>query len=433
MIDTIKVAYDSSLLGLGHISNQSRTGIFRVVEEILLKLHKRDDILIHALSLNQDSTIIEDISSFLYFENEHPELLYRFRESYLSKLSINDFYSVIVKTQRRLISASNSRRSLQYKAGRVLQAFGSQLAKRESCVSASLEDYDIYHSSYFPLCDGEILSNASRILTVYDLIPILFPEFVVPAVYQRSLRMLQSINIEKDWVICISEHTKQDFCEYTGMNPSRVFVTPLAASDWFYSVENSSIISEVLEKYRLPRKPYILSLCTLEPRKNIELLIKAFSDLVQANPAEELNLVLVGISGWKNKSIFDAVQKNSVVRDRIFCTGYLPDQDLAPIYSGALMFVYPSLYEGFGLPPLEAMQCGIPVITSDVSSLPEVVGDAGILFDPRSKTDLCHAMWSLVENSHRRQELSQISIERASKFTWKQSVEETVRVYKTAV
>ena len=299
----IRIAYDISLLGSGHVSNQSRTGIFRVLEEILLELSQRDAVLVNSLSLNKESTTWDDISSLLYCRNEQPALLSNFKITHSRQKSVMNVLTALVNLQKTLISASASRKSLQYKAGRALQVLGSRLAQCKASTFAASDDYDIYHGSYFPLPDIDILPSVPRVLTIYDLIPILYPQFVIPKIYQRTVEMLKSINIHKDWIICISEHTKRDFCQYIGMNPNRVFVIPLAASDYFYPVKDLPYMQRTLDKYGIPKDPYILSLCTLEPRKNIDMLICAFSDFVQAYPETELNLVLVGISGWKNNEI----------------------------------------------------------------------------------------------------------------------------------
>jgi glycosyltransferase involved in cell wall biosynthesis len=433
MKNNIRVAYDASLLGAGYISHQSRTGIFRVVEEILLEISQRDEVSINPISLNKETAIWEDISSWLYFKEEQPDLLPIFCETYHSRLHLNKLYAGLIHIQRELICSTQSRKSVRYKIGRALQICGSQLAKKESFMSPSINDYDIYHSSYFPLPDVGALSGVERVLTIYDLIPLLFPKFVISKVHQRAVNLIRSINVQKDWIICISEHTKQDFCEYSGMNPERVFVTPLAAASYFSLIKDEHRTQITLKKYKIPQKPYILSLCTLEPRKNLNLLIHAFSDFIQSYPNTDLNLVLVGIGGWKNNAIFQAVECNSLIKNRIVFTGYVPDQDLAPIYSGALTFVYPSLYEGFGLPPLEAMQCGTPVITSNSSSLPEVVGDAGILVDPKDQSELSHAIWRMVNDSEVRSHLSQKSLIRAQQFSWSKCVDQTIEVYKTAI
>ena len=429
----IRVAYDTSLFGACYINYQSRTGIFRVVEEILLELDRRDDISVQSIALNQESTIWDDISSQLYFEKERPELLAGFCKTHYSRLRLNATYTRLIDLQRKLVRSTSSKKDLRYKAGRTLEILGSQLAKKEASISCDSSKYDVYHVSYFPLPDVSALPNIPRILTVYDLIPLLFPKFFVPRVNQRAIDIIKSIDIHRDWVICISEHTKQDFCKYSGMDSARVFVTPLAAANYFYPAKDSQHIEKVLVKYNIPTNPYLLSLCTLEPRKNLDLLIRAFSDFIHAHPRADLNLVLVGTNGWKNDEIFQAVQNNSQIKDRIFFAGYVPDEELAPIYSGALAFVYPSLYEGFGLPPLEAMQCGTPVITSNSSSLPEVVGDAGLLINPTRQDELSDAIWRLVSDKQLQTKLSQRSIARASQFSWEKSVNQTIEVYKTAI
>jgi glycosyltransferase involved in cell wall biosynthesis len=433
MSSNLRVAYDASMLGAGYISYRARTGIFRVIEEILLELHQRDDVSVCSVALNQEATIWDDVSSRLYFEKEQADLLSSFSRTHHSRFHLNTLYTKLIHLQRRLIRASGSKDALRYKMGRALEIVGNQLARIDASALPQTSKYDVYHGSYFPLPDADRLPDIPRVLTIYDMIPVLFPEFFVPKVNQRSISLLESINMQKDWIICISEQTKHDFCQYLGMDPARVFVTPLAAADYFYSVKDLSHIQNILIKYKIPQSPYLLSLCTLEPRKNLDLLIRAFSDLVQAHPNTDLNLVLVGTSGWKNDKIFQAVQENSQLEKRIVFTGYVPDQDLAPIYSGALTFVYPSLYEGFGLPPLESMQCGTPVIASNSSSLPEVIGDAGVLVDPKDQSELSHGIWRLVNDSELRSQLSQKSLMRAQQFSWSKCVDKTIEVYKTAM
>jgi glycosyltransferase involved in cell wall biosynthesis len=147
----------------------------------------------------------------------------------------------------------------------------------------------------------------------------------------------------------------------------------------------------------------------------------------------DLSLVLVGREGWLNDALFQAISESRSVRDRIIVTGYVPDTDLAPFYSGALAFVYPSVYEGFGLPVLEAMQCGAPVVTSNTSSLPEVVGEAGIMVDPADADALCAAMYELYSDPCLREDLAHRSMERAGQFSWDKCVQETLQAYRTSL
>ncbi|MGK7874695.1 MAG: glycosyltransferase family 4 protein [Xenococcaceae cyanobacterium] len=428
----MKVAYDISILGQGYVNPKARTGIFRVVESLLLELIKNQDLELRAIALNKNGSILDDVSTALYLQKVYPQLKPYLHSYYYSRLHLYGFYTNAIQWQRFLIQKSVDNNIIIYKLARGIEITFEGLSKLDIELKFDVENYTIYHSSYFPFPPRTILGNIQRILTVYDLIPILFPKFVTPKVYRRFIKTLNSIDKNRDWIICISQHTKQDLCEYTGMNPERVFVTHLAAADHFYPVTDSEIITSTLKRYKIPKSPYLLSLCTLEPRKNLSFLIRCFSQIIADDPNLELNLVLVGVSGWKNANIFQSARDNPDLKSRIIFTGYVPDEDLSAIYSSATAFVYPSLYEGFGLPPLEAMQCGTPVITSNTSSLPEVVGDAGIMIDPKQEDELCQALLKVINNSDLRATLAQKSIERASQFSWARCAEETVRVYRLA-
>lgn len=426
----IRVAYDASILGAGYLNPKARTGIFRLVESLFKELLTLPELDIRAISFDAETTIWEEIGTQLYFNHLYPQYADCFQKSHHSHLHLRHWYTQAVLLQRSLIHASAQYPPL-YKLGRLLQIISNQLALLETKPQFNGAEFDLYHALFFPLPSHQEIGHIPRILTIYDLIPILFPKFVIPVVHRRCVATLKSIDLNRDWVICISEHTKQDFCNYTGMNPDRVFVTPLAAADFLQPVRDKEVISSVLQRYGI-QPPYLLSLATLEPRKNLSLLIQSFCQLVQQQPDLDLNLVLVGVSGWKNSEIFQVASQQPELRARIKFTGYLPDADLSALYSGAIAFVYPSLYEGFGLPPLEAMQCGTPVITSNTSSLPEVVGDAGILIDPQHEDDLCQAIFNVAQDAHLRANLSRRAVQRASHFNWKKCAHQTAQVYQLA-
>ncbi|PSB35123.1 glycosyltransferase family 4 protein [Chlorogloea sp. CCALA 695] len=428
----MKVAYDISILGAGYLNPKARTGVFRVVEALFLAIAAQSNVDLMAIALNQTSTLWDEISANLYLESFNSEPKKYLDSCYGSKLNLDNIYLSAVNLHRSLIQFSVQNHPLIYKSAQGFKILLELAAKINVDVKNIDKKYDLYHSSYYPLPSSNILGSTPRVLTIYDLIPILFPKVVTPKVNRQFIKTLESIDFNKDWIICISQHTKNDFCQRTRINPERVFVTPLAASKKFYPVNEISIIKSVLKSHNISESPYLLSISTLEPRKNLTLLIKCFCQIVTENPNLDLNLVLVGVSGWKNKDIFEIVEKNSQLKSRIIFTGYIPDNDLSAIYSGAIAFVYPSLYEGFGLPPLEAMQCGIPVITSNTSSLPEVVGNAGITIDPTQSDELCQAMLDVVNNSKLRAQMSLLSLEQASKFSWKKCAEQTVEVYKIA-
>ena len=243
-------------------------------------------------------------------------------------------------------------------------------------------------------------------------------------------KILESID-EQTTPICVSEATKNDLCEATGILPERVSVIHLAASkDVFYQETDKSKIERILKKYNISAESkHLLSVSTLEPRKNIERTIRAFLKLIQQEHIKDLNLVLVGTKGWQFDSIFDEIKSNPVLKERIITTGFVEDEDLAALYSSAIGFVYPSLYEGFGLPPLEAMQCGTPVISSTKSSIPEVVGDAGILIEPTDETAISAAMLEFYQNANLRKELSKKALLQAAKFSWGRFTDEHINLY----
>lgn len=176
-----------------------------------------------------------------------------------------------------------------------------------------------------------------------------------------------------------------------------------------------------------------MSLNTLEPRKNLGHLIQCFRKLVYQEKINDLYLVLAGGKGWLYNKLFEEIYRCEALKDRVIVTGYVADEDLAALYSDALAFVYTSFYEGFGLPPLEAMQCGVPVITSNTSSLPEVVGDAGIMVAPTDADMLCHSMLALYTKSSLREAMSLKSLERAKQFSWEKCTQETLAAYKFAL
>jgi glycosyltransferase involved in cell wall biosynthesis len=180
-------------------------------------------------------------------------------------------------------------------------------------------------------------------------------------------------------------------------------------------------------------KAYFLSLCTLEPRKNVDRVIRCFARLLKEKQIQDVNLVLVGVKGWHFDKIFNEIESNKDIRSHIIITGFVEDKDLAALYSASLGFVYPSIYEGFGLPPLEAMQCGVPVVTSNTSSLPEVVGDAGIMVTPTDEDALCQAMLNVYQSESLRKEMSAKSLHQAARFSWEKCIQDTINGYKMAM
>lgn len=447
MSKSVNVLYDISILGRAHLDARSRTGIFRVIESLFSELINHQDISLLPTSLHGTGGFWDYYASQLYLHHiGDKNALNSFVDFYEKQIPL---YGLRTWAERYLTKDAQKSRGIGSRGMRYLVANSCKLfdigiggneivAPRQkygdTVIPLNLNSVDIYHSPFLSLPNQRHLPvSIPRIITVYDLIPIIFPQLFTQSQLNTFRRSLHSINVDRDWILCISESTKSDLLSFFegNLDPSKVSVTPLAASKAFLPVKDIRLIRATLTNYGIPyHYPYLLTLCTLEPRKNLITVIRSFVRLIHQGLDLGLNLVLVGIQGWKNKSIFKEINKETKLRSRIFFTGFVPDHDLSAIYSGATCFIYPSLYEGFGLPPLEAMQCGIPVITSNVSSLPEVVGDAGITVNPKDEDGLCKAIYRVASDQSLSASLAMKSLERAQQFSWSRCAEQTIQLYK---
>ncbi len=290
--------------------------------------------------------------------------------------------------------------------------------------SASLE-VDVFHHPaglVFPM------QNSANVMTLSDLIPVHFPHYYFGADWFReSFEKAEQMEI----ILAYSEYTKYDVAQTLGINIENVRVVPLAAHQQYRPISDKSEIRGVLKKYGLLERPYILHIGSLEPRKNLTRLVEAFHMLKQEEPSFEHQLVLVGNTAAFYEPIFEAIRGLNLESD-VKWMGYVPFGDLPALLNGADLFVFPSIYEGFGLPPLEAMACGTPVASSNATSLPEVVGDAGLLFDPYRIKDMAETMHRILADSDLREALRQKGLERARMFSWEKSAQATLTAYEEA-
>ena len=232
-------------------------------------------------------------------------------------------------------------------------------------------------------------------------------------------------------IITLSEYSRQDISKTYGIPLDRITVTPAAAADRFAQVINETELNKIRETYGIERD-YILSLCSIQPRKNLVRLIEAYSCLRRLHPEGKLpQLVLAGKRGWLDNETFRAAQRVPHGNDVLF-TGYVADEHLSALYSGATCFVYPSYFEGFGLPILEAMKCGTPVIAANRTSVPEITGEAALLFDPFDTSSLIDALKRVLNDHECRASLSVKGLQRASEFDWKTTARLTLAAYEKA-
>ena len=421
----MNILYDISILGYVHGKSGPKTGIPRVVETLAHELARLPDCHLELCSSDH-------LLGSLGFAEADPHLktfgFAHHKASASHQRESRNAQQIIDTATGPAVLAARAKRKLLHSLAKL------DKTRLETLDPASLRSADIYHSTFLALPEQARKTKGPPLfLTLYDLIPLLFPEQCDAGTNDRLQEIIASIT-PNTWFVSISEATKADFCSHLNIDPSRIFVTPLAADPaLFYPVTDAGELARVRQQYAISSAPYVLSLCTIEPRKNIDHVIRCYVTLMQAGKTPDLQLVLAGAKGWNYDHIFREIDGAAVFKDNIVVTGFVANKDLAGLYSGALAFVYPSLYEGFGLPPLEAMQCGVPVITSNTSSLPEVVGDAGIMLDPKDADGLCQALLSLYEDGDLRAERAQKSLARAGEFSWRRCAEDTVRAYKTAL
>lgn len=229
-------------------------------------------------------------------------------------------------------------------------------------------------------------------------------------------------------ILTLSEYTRQDLIETYGIEAKRISAIPLAAPAHFAPVRDNKELQRVRHTYGIDGD-YFLSVGSIQPRKNLVRLVKAYAALRGYDANVKLpKLVLVGKCAWLYDETLRALEEFGV-KEAVILTGYVPDEDLPALYSGALCFIYPSYFEGFGLPPLEAMKCGAPVIVGNRTSLPEVVGDAGLTVDPFDVDAIAAAIMRLMHDSDLRKELSLKGQKRASTFDWRETARKTLKVY----
>ena len=290
-----------------------------------------------------------------------------------------------------------------------------------------LSDIDVFHSSDVLLwrCPG-----ALNVVTIYDLTVLLFPEHHTADTRELQRRKYRFAREEADVVIAISETTKQDIVTHLGIPGERVHVVHGGVSPAFRPLDDREAMARVLAPMGLTPGGYILYVGTIEPRKNLVRLVEAYDWVRKTSPPPVPKLVLAGGAGWRFHGVFERI-RGLGLDDEVACLGWVPTAVLPVLYNGAALFVYPSLYEGFGLPPLEAMACGVPVVASNVSSLPEVVGDAGVLVDPQDTRGLAVTLSELLADRERCAALRDAGLARARLFSWEQAACRTLSVYRT--
>jgi glycosyltransferase involved in cell wall biosynthesis len=281
---------------------------------------------------------------------------------------------------------------------------------------------DVLHSPDFI---PPMRSSIPSLITVHDLAFLRFPHFLT----EESARYYGQIDhavVSADHIVAVSESTKRDIVELLGVPPGKITVIYEAANPIYRPIENPLDLVPVREKYGLPES-YILFVSTVEPRKNLPTLLRAFR-LLTNEYIDDIALAVVGQKGWLFDQVFRLVDELDL-QEQVRFLGRVPLHDLPYLYNGATVHVHPSFYEGFGLTPLEAMACATPTIVSNVSSLPEVVGDAGLIVEPTDVEALAMAIWKVISQPDLRDELRAKGLKRAALFSWQKAAQYHLELY----
>ncbi|MCD6291413.1 MAG: glycosyltransferase family 4 protein [Anaerolineae bacterium] len=289
------------------------------------------------------------------------------------------------------------------------------------------ERLDLLHALAYV---APVVRACPTVVTVHDLSFVRYPGAFRPfnRLYLQVMTRYSVFRARR--VIADSFSTRRDLVQLWGVPAERVSVAHVGIEPEYRPAPREAV--EAFRRRRGLPSRFVFYLGTLEPRKNVVAVIEAFARWVQATQDRETQLVVAGAKGWYYDTIFARVHALDLA-DRVWFPGYIPAAELPGWYRAAEVFIYPSLYEGFGLPPLEAMACGTPVITSNTSSLPEVVGDAALTVDPHDTEAIAEALARLLEDAELRQQLSEAGLARARLFSWEKTARETVAAYRLAL
>jgi glycosyltransferase involved in cell wall biosynthesis len=290
-------------------------------------------------------------------------------------------------------------------------------------IIAKKNKVDILHQ---PCFSAPVFYSGKIIVTIHDLIAIFYSQDIPFFSRQYFGKWMPYSYRFADKIICDSYNTQKDVISILGISEEKTKVIPLAVSGEFVPISDKAKIDQIKQKYNTGDK-YFFHVGTLSPRKNLEFLINVFYEISKKH--QEYKLIITGKKGWYYEGLFNLSKKLNL-KDRVIFTGYIDDQDKPFLYNGAKLLLFPSLYEGFGLPPLEAMSCMIPVISSNTSSMPEVIGNGGVLLSPRDKDGWVKEIDSLITNRPRYQKLANLAYQQSKKFSWEKTARETLEVYK---
>ncbi len=295
---------------------------------------------------------------------------------------------------------------------------GARLARKDAV--------DVYWSTQ-AILPPRMPSEVLKVVTVYDMVWLRCPETTT-----RYVRLVQSMCARKavaeaDYVIVISRSTQDELIQTLGVPREKTKLVYPGIADRYKPRQQAKAAEHISRKYGVPQR-YMATAGTVEPRKNLKLLVEVLR-ILKSNGQLDCPLLVVGASGWKTSPLFREIQAGGLTENDIRFLGYIPDEDMPLFYAGAQVFLFPTLYEGFGLPPVEAMACGVPVIASDAPCMPEVLGDAAILEPPTSAETFATAILRVLTDDELRAALRVKGIRRAQSFRYETSIKQLLEIF----
>jgi len=418
----LNLLYDASVLINGAKNSTARSGVYFVAYNLLLEMLKREDLSVKIYCYPKYRHLLDEVIN----NDENLKNLSIAKYSKIDKMVIHFEYLKYQNKQQKNSKIVRVAIKTLLNCFKFISEIGNTYKINQE-YKKIFKEIDAFFSPWQAV-PQEIknISHIKKYELIHDVIPLIFPENFPDMQDEKSSIYKRFHSFDNDvFYFANSEYTKQDFVKHTNISSENVAVIPLSTGIKYDVIRDKNQIDLVKEKYNIPKnKKYLFSLCTLEPRKNLVFAVKNFIEFIKRNNIDDFVFVLGG-GHWKHfiEQLNDAIGDLDSFQDKIIKIGYVFDEDLAALYGGAEMFVFPSLYEGFGMPILEAMKCGCPVICSNVSSMPEVIGDCGIQINPTDDEELINAFKTMYFDGEQREKFINKGLDRAKSFTWEKSVD----------